>query len=126
MAEAGGGSGEKAAGRWCWAFTGQDLEGGCGDQPWGGVLGGLWFLAWKAGGEGLIPEKIGTGWGWDVEERGLLLVFFVLFCFFRAIPAHMEVPRLGIELQPQPQQHQIQATAHGNARILNALSRYRG
>ena len=47
---------------------------------------------------------------------------FFIFLFFRAAPGHMEVPRLGVELEPQPQQHQIGATsatyttAHGNTR----------
>ena len=33
-----------------------------------------------------------------IEEPGLLLInFFFFFAFSRAAPAHMEVPRLGVE-----------------------------
>ena len=63
-----------------------------------------------------------------------VLFCFVLFYFLRPHSWHVEVPRLGVELelqlpaytQPQPQQHQIQiravfatyTTAHSNARSL--------
>ena len=44
----------------------------------------------------------------------LLLLFcfcFVLFCFFLGSHLwHMEVPGLGVESEPQPQQHKVQAT----------------
>ena len=54
----------------------------------------------------------------------MLIIFvqiIIFICFLGPHLQHMEVPRLGVELEPQPLQHQIQAmsatytTAHGNA-----------
>ena len=65
-----------------------------------------------------LGPLIGGSWVRYVE-RG---IFFCLlsFVFLGLHLWHMEVPRLGFEVELQPQQHQIQApsvtytTAHGN------------
>ena len=50
--------------------------------------------------------------------------FFFFLVFLGPCPLHTEVPRLGVELELQPQQHRNQAetttytTAHGNTRSL--------
>ena len=53
--------------------------------------------------------------------KSFFLFHFSFFVFLGLHPQHMEVPRLGVQSEPQPQQHQIQAMsvtcaiAHGNA-----------
>ena len=39
------------------------------------------------------------------------IIYYIIICFFRVYLWHMQVPRLGIELEPQPQQHQIRAAS---------------
>ena len=57
------------------------------------------------------------------------LKFYLFFCFLGPCPRHMEVPTLGVESEPQSQQHRIWATSvwdlHHSSRqcwILNPLS----
>ena len=73
-----------------------------------------------------LKKKIAT----FITTRVSVVLFVFCFCFLGPHPRHMEVPRLGVELElycwptPQPQQCQIRAasvtyaTAHGNVRSL--------
>ena len=62
----------------------------------------------------------------DLDSFFFFFVFFfllllLLLLFLGPLPRHMEVPRLGVELWPEPQQRGIRAasaaytTAHDNA-----------
>ena len=61
------------------------------------------------------------------ETPSFIHLLFIYFCLFRAVPAHMYVPRLGVKLEPQlphPQpckscdMSMTCTTAHGNTRSL--------
>ena len=47
----------------------------------------------------------GTVFHKDVKLTGFCV------CLFRAAPAHMDIPRLGVESEPQPQEGLIQAAS---------------
>jgi len=67
----------------------------------------------------------------NVTKQHILHFFFFLsfYLFLEPLPWHMEVPRLGVESEPQPDRIRAASatytTAHSNAGSFNPLSKAR-
>ena len=66
-----------------------------------------------------VPEEREPGMAFWTKEKSFL--FVCLLVFLGPYPQHMEFPRFGVELEPQPLTYaravsETYTTAHGNAR----------